>query len=43
MFNDNPYKHQKISQQIPETDGNRVVRIHCSGAIKTATSKEVMI
>lgn len=39
VFNDNPDKHRKISQQTSGTDGNRVVRIHCSGAIKTATSK----
>lgn len=32
-----PYLEQL--RKISETDGNRVVRIHCLGAIKTATAK----
>jgi len=33
-----PYMEQL--RRISETDGNRVVRIHCLGAIKAATSKQ---
>ena len=35
-----PYMEQL--RQISETDSNRVVRIHCLGAIKATLSKQTM-
>ena len=35
-------KQIKELQKVSETDGNRVVRIHCQGAIKAASSAPII-